>query len=84
MINRIAVLLTCFNRKDKTIACLHKLFEAYKVVENDIIIKVYLTDDASNDNTSEAVKRHFPEVIILEVVEIYFGLVELEIPGKRL
>jgi len=66
MIQRIAVLLTCHNRKGKTISCLYNLFSAYKTVQNYFDIKVYLTDDGSVDNTSEEVKKLFPFITVLK------------------
>lgn len=61
----IAVLLTCHNRKDKTIQCLTALYiqqglnKVYK-------IEVFLVDDASTDGTAEDVKNQFTEVIIIQ------------------
>ncbi len=57
---RIAVLLTCHNRRELTLACLRSL--AIRIPMAD----VFLTDDASTDGTSEAVRREFPSVCILE------------------
>jgi GT2 family glycosyltransferase len=62
----IAVLLTCFNRKEKTIACLKQLIIALNSVEESISLKIYLTDDGSTDGTGEAVKLAFPDVHILK------------------
>lgn len=56
---RIAALLTCFNRKEKTLQCLKSLFQ---VLPGCI---VFLVDDASTDGTSDAVKQLFPEVHII-------------------
>lgn len=56
---KIAALLTCFNRKDKTLACLESLF---RIIPN---CHVYLVDDASTDGTSEAIKQHFSQVHII-------------------
>lgn len=61
----IAVLLTCHNRKDKTIQCLKKLF-AQQGLDVDFIIEVFLVDDASTDGTAEAIKRLFPQVNIIQ------------------
>lgn len=62
---KIATILTCFNRKEKTIACLHNLFSAqnyYNVRSGKKInISIYLTDDGCTDGTSEAVKEAFPD-----------------------
>jgi GT2 family glycosyltransferase len=63
---KIAVLLTCFNRKEKTIACLKQLVIALNNVEETISLKIYLTDDGSTDGTGEAVKLEFPEVQVLK------------------
>ncbi len=62
----IAILLTCFNRKDKTIAALQHLFEAHSTTHPELELDVYLTDDGSTDGTSEAVKQRFPDVTILQ------------------
>lgn len=63
---RIAVLLTCFNRKDKTINALNHLYNALDYLENRLDITIYLTDDGSSDGTSQAVNANFPEAIILQ------------------
>ncbi|MVN23449.1 glycosyltransferase family 2 protein [Mucilaginibacter arboris] len=58
----IAVLLTTFNRKQKTLACLQSL-KNQKLPE-DVSLKIFLTDDASADGTADAVKSVFPDVHI--------------------
>lgn len=59
----IAVLLTVFNRKDKTLQSLERL---YKLLPLDgFQVDVYLTDDGCTDGTPEAVTEHFPQVIII-------------------
>lgn len=63
---KIAVLLTCYNRKKKTIACLKSLFEAHKFYSKNLEINVYLTDDASTDGTSGAIRNKYPQVNILK------------------
>lgn len=61
---KIAVLLTCFNRKEKTLSCLSSLYNALSLYndknENKIEISVYLTDDGCTDGTSDAIKNNFP------------------------
>jgi GT2 family glycosyltransferase len=70
----IAVLLTCFNRKDKTIAALRALFRAHESLSNSLTIKVYLTDDGSTDGTSEAIRKSYPKVKILKGTgELYWA-----------
>ena len=57
---KIAALLTCFNRKDKTITCLNSVLNIIPTCH------VYLVDDASTDGTSEAIKQNFPQVNIIQ------------------
>lgn len=57
----IAVLMTCFNRKEKTVLCLEKLIEA-KELHNEcnetvINLSLFLTDDGCTDHTSDAVRK---------------------------
>ena len=51
---KTAALLTCHNRKEKTLACLKSLYRNMPEVD------VYLTDDGCADGTAEAVKSIFP------------------------
>jgi GT2 family glycosyltransferase len=59
---RIAVLLTSFNRREKTLACLGSLFDQ-RCGSADI--EVYLVDDASTDGTAQAVAERYPEVNVI-------------------
>jgi GT2 family glycosyltransferase len=61
---KIAVLLTCHNRKNKTINCLNALHAADLPLE--YCMDVFLVDDGSTDNTSQAVKESFPHVTIIK------------------
>ena len=63
-IPNIAVLLTCHNRKDKTLQCLQALF-TQQGLEVDYSIDVFLVDDASTDGTAEAIRSQFPKVTII-------------------
>lgn len=60
---RIAVLLTSFNRKKKTLECMAALQQ--QVLPGDVRLTVFLTDDASPDGTEEAVREAFPKVVLL-------------------
>ncbi|GHT87865.1 acetylglucosaminyltransferase [Bacteroidia bacterium] len=62
--NKIAVLLTYHNRKDKTLICLVSLYDCL-LLENQQI-DVFLVDDGSTDGTSEAIKEKFPQVNIIQ------------------
>ena len=61
---KIAVILTCFNRKKKTCTCLKELYkdlERYNAVYPNIILEVFLVDDGCTDGTSEAVRLLFAD-----------------------
>ncbi|MGN7205206.1 glycosyltransferase family 2 protein [Pedobacter sp. SAFR-022] len=60
---KIAVLLTCHNRKAKTLSCLRALHACS--LPEDLNFDVYLVDDGSTDGTKEAVAEHFPAVHII-------------------
>jgi GT2 family glycosyltransferase len=60
----IAVLLTCHNRKYKTLQCLHALYRQ-QGLEVDYHIEVFLVDDASSDGTTDEIQNQFPAVNII-------------------
>lgn len=57
----IAVLMTCFNRKDKTRDCLKSLS-----MNNSVDYDVFLVNDGCTDGTPEMVKNEFPYVKIID------------------
>lgn len=59
---KIAVLATCFNRRDTTIRGLAALRQAAEGIN----YHVWLVDDASTDGTKAAVQQEFPEVTIID------------------
>ena len=61
----IAVLITCHNRKEKTLQCLQALF-SQKGLSESYLIDVFLVDDGCSDRTSEAVMQDFPQVNIIK------------------
>jgi len=61
--DRLAVLMTCYNRKPKTLACLAALFN--QVLPAKVAMDVYLVDDGSTDGTAELVHQTYPGVKIL-------------------
>ena len=58
--SRLAVIMTCFNRREITLSCLRAL--SGQTIDAD----VYLTDDGSSDGTADAVKTSYPQVEILQ------------------
>ena len=55
--NTIAVLMTCYNRKEKTIACLKSLYDSYCTSNSTFEIELFLTDDGCTDGTAYAVNE---------------------------
>ena len=51
----IAVLMTCYNRREKTLACLDAL-QKTSASSGDIQLSIYLTDDGCSDGTADAVR----------------------------
>lgn len=55
----IAVVMTCFNRREKTLSCLRHLMEAEAAYnarnERHVHLVFYITDDGCTDGTAEAV-----------------------------
>jgi GT2 family glycosyltransferase len=63
MTTRIAVLLTCHNRVDRTVNCLRSLTAGE--VGPDVTLETVVVDAGSSDGTSETVRREFPDVTVL-------------------
>lgn len=57
----VAAIMTCHNRKEKTVRCIESLFAG-----NLSSIDIFLVDDGSTDGTSEAVKKSFPQAHIIQ------------------
>lgn len=57
---KLAVLMTCHNRRNTTLACLQALYQ------QDVTFDVYLVDDGSSDDTSDAVRASYLGVKILK------------------
>lgn len=59
----VAVLITCYNRKEKTLQCLECLRR--QILPRNLSVDVYLTDDCCTDGTPEAVREQFPQVKVI-------------------
>ncbi len=62
--NRLAALLTCYNRCSKTLGSLSALFN--QELPAELTLDVYLVDDGSTDGTAAAVSQAYPQVKILQ------------------
>lgn len=60
----IAVLITVFNRKDKTIRCLSNLYKQNNA--GRFFLSVFVVDDGSTDGTSEEIAKLYPEVHLIK------------------
>jgi GT2 family glycosyltransferase len=60
---KVGVLLTCHNRREKTLKCLEKVHK--QNLPPNYSLDIYLTDDNSTDGTGKAVKEKYPKVNIL-------------------
>ena len=54
---KIAVLMTCHNRRDKTLQCLTSLQEGWEKAGNGLSVSVFLTDDGCTDGTADAIRE---------------------------
>ena len=61
--SKIAVLMTCFNRRELTLGALAALHRQQNI--DDLELTVYLVDDKSRDGTSQAVQEQFPAVYLI-------------------
>ena len=68
---KIAVLITCFNRRVITEACLHAFFAAQE--NSNLEFDVYLTDGGSSDGTPEIIRQKFPSVSVFEKDNLYWN-----------
>jgi GT2 family glycosyltransferase len=61
----IAILLTCHNRREKTLACLRSLRNQTGLAPLGLMLHVFLVDDGSSDGTADAVSELWREAHII-------------------
>ena len=54
---KVAILITCYNRKAKTLRCLDSIQGTLGPWRDKIDAKVFLTDDGCTDGTADAVRK---------------------------
>ena len=64
MSKSIAVLMTCYNRRETTLQCLERLY-AQKLPDG-FWFKVFLVDDGCSDGTGAAVKKAYPDIEVIQ------------------
>jgi len=67
---RLAVILTCFNRKQKTLDCLNAVAASTGI--EHVQLAAVLVDDGSTDGTAEAVREAFPWVKVVSTNDNLF------------
>lgn len=65
-IGTLCVLLTCYNRKEKSVACLRHLERSAALAMPRLKLRGVLVDDGSSDGTAAAVTTAFPWVTVLQ------------------
>lgn len=61
---RIAVILTCFNRRQKTVACIDAVLA--QTALHDTVIDFFITDDGSTDGTAEALREKHDRIALFK------------------
>lgn len=63
---KIAILLTCHNRKEKTINCLNSFYRPVEFTNIKTNFDIFLVDDGSTDGTTEEISKDFPQINIIK------------------
>lgn len=72
-VRNIAVLMTCHNRKEQTLAALASL-HAQAGLPDGIAVRVHLVDAASTDGTAVAVRSAFPDTDVISAgPDVFWG-----------
>lgn len=68
---KIATLITCFNRKEKTLRCIQDIQTS--VLEDEADVDIYIVDGGSKDGTVESIEDEHPEVNIKKTDGLYWA-----------
>ena len=61
---KIAILITCYNRLEKTKECLKHCFNSLSLIDN-FDHDIFLLDDNSPDKTGEIIKKMYPSINVI-------------------
>ena len=61
---KIAILITCYNRVEKTKECLKHCFNSLSLIDN-FDQDIFLLDDNSPDNTGEIIRKMYPRINVI-------------------
>ncbi len=62
--SKLAIIITSYNRKEKTLVCLERLFQ--NTLPEGYSLDVYLVDDGSIDGTEQAIHELYPSVNVIK------------------
>ena len=69
-IMQVSIIIVNYNTKDLTLNCIKSIYQQTKDIEFEIIV----VDNASSDGSMQAIREHFPQVILIEAGDnIGFG-----------
>lgn len=71
MTQRIAILLTVYNRKECTLKCLQQIYSQNNINKDNC--DIYIVDGGSNDGSVESIKESYPNVFIKTVDGLYWN-----------
>lgn len=61
---KIAILMTVHNRKEKTLVCIRNILA--QKLPSHVNLEIFITDDGSTDGTSEAISENFTAINIIK------------------
>src|SRR4051812_16275586 len=60
---KVALVIPVHNRRETTLQCLRSLS---RIDGSGLDLKIFIVDDGSRDETSDAIRHAFPDVVIIE------------------